>query len=116
LLLGVSILLVLHIAIHPGPSRRPAPGSRRFLGPLPTAVLAIVYIGPLLPVFFSLAEVDGPRMLWHALASGLAQHLLTALAVAVPLSLVLYRSLERRFRQMEPPPRAKQWDNWFIEI
>jgi hypothetical protein len=114
--LALTLLLVLRIPIRPGPSRRGAAGSRRVLGPLPTALLAILYIGPLLAVIFSFAQVDAPRMMWRALIGGLAPYPLPALAVAAVLGIVLYRSLQRRFRQMEPPPRNKQWDNWFIEV
>ena len=41
---------------------------------------------------------------------------LLVVPVAAGLGLLLYRSLIRRFAQMEPPQRAKTMDAWFVEI
>jgi hypothetical protein len=46
----------------------------------------------------------------------LAQNALLVAPLAAGLALLLYRSLGRRFEQMEPPLHAKKMDNWFIEI
>ena len=46
----------------------------------------------------------------------LAESALFVLPAAAAIGALLYRSLARRFAQMEAPPRAKSMDTWFVEI
>jgi hypothetical protein len=117
ILLVVSMLLAFHLVIRPGAARQPATrGARLPLGPRLTALLLALFIGPLLPALFSLGQVDLAPQLTATCIGGVADHLVLALPLAVVLAALLYRSLQRRFRQMEAPPRGKQWDNWFVEL
>jgi hypothetical protein len=116
--LSLGILLTLFFVIYPGHARNVGrgPGQRRTLGVVPSALILVAFIGPLVPILLSRLEVDVSWMLAHAVVSSLADHLALALPVALALAAALYRTLQQRFRRMEAPLRATQVDSWFIEV
>jgi hypothetical protein len=118
-LLGLAALAWCHVNTRSRAFARAAgvrlPRTAR--GKVAAALTLLFFIGIFVPTLLTLGEVDVPHMFLGPLVSYAAQHFVPALALAVALGALLYRSLQRRFRRMEPPTRVFAYvDKWFIEI
>jgi hypothetical protein len=111
----LAALLVMFAIVRPGAAQDPSgwhggTGVKLFLAVFIAAqllqVTSIVTKTGVNPVVVALAALQRP----------LAEYVLLAVPAALALALFLYRSLLRRFERMEPPLRAKVYDNWFVEI
>jgi hypothetical protein len=118
-LFAVGTPLALSFVIRPGPLRRSGKHQRARLTP---ALRALAFAAALVVILFGLPsvlyflDVDVAAITLGPVLHGLAGQVLLLCPAAALMSALLYWNLLRRFRQMEPPPRARAWDDWFRTI
>ena len=111
----VVALLAMHVVIRPGAGYNP----NRIRSDVPYMLLSGLFLVSQLLHLASLTWFDGAdptAIVLSRIGRPLAESALLVVPVAAGLGLLLYRSLIRRFAQMEPPQRAKTMDAWFVEI
>jgi len=111
----IVALIGLHVVVRPGAAVNP---NRWRWDALYIAFFGLFMLTQFLQLL-ALSRYDGTDPIAILLAHAgrpLVDHAALSLPLAVALVALLYRSLLRRFAQMEPPLRAKKMDAWFIEI